>query len=192
MTYLLQGDFTLLTWRCSRCYGLIGWSCRWNNVNWEITKIIIICKDKSIGDNSIVSTLPWGSAVLVCVGGTTDDMLRSAGSAVCSGTSTAASCGWGADRGGDGTCCVWISSDEGDDSTSIGDAGWGGGDGAILWRFGCDLVLLGPFLLTWLDSGVSELVWAPLVFADLPVCCCNNQDFINENVKEYWWNFVEK
>jgi len=34
--------------------------------------------------------------VLFCSGGTTNDMIRSAGSAVCSGTSAGASCGWGA------------------------------------------------------------------------------------------------
>jgi len=44
--------------------------------------------------------------VLVCCGGTTDDTLKSAGSAVGSGTSAGASCGRGADLGGDGTCCV--------------------------------------------------------------------------------------
>jgi len=50
----------------------------------------------------------------------------------------------------------------------IGDLGGGGGGGdAVFWRFACDLVLLGPFLLTWPDRGASALV---LVLADLPVC----------------------
>ena len=34
--------------------------------------------------------------MLVCSGGTTDDMIKSAGSAVCLGTSAGAYCGWGA------------------------------------------------------------------------------------------------
>ena len=154
---------------CRWYHRLIGWSCRWNNVNWEITRIIIIWKDKSIGDNFMVSALPWGGAVLVCSGGATNDTTRSARSTVCSGTSAGVSCGWGADWGGDGTCWVWISGEDGDNSTWIGDTGRGGGDGAVLWRLGCDLVLLGPFLLTWLDWGASALVWALLVLADLPV-----------------------
>ena len=70
--------------------------------------------------------------MLVCSGGTTDDVLRSAGSAICSDTSAGASCGSGAGRGGDGTCCVWAFGEEGDDSTWIGDAERGGGDGAVL------------------------------------------------------------
>jgi len=60
----------------------------------------------------------------------------------------------------------------------------GGEDGAVLWRFGCDLVLLGPFLLTWLGWGASALVWALLVFANLPVCYYNNQDIIRIDMKE--------
>lgn len=134
-------------------------------------------KIRVIGDNAMISTLPWGGAVLVCSRGKTDDMLRSAGSVVCSGASAGASCGWGAGRGGDGTCRVWIFGKEGDDSTWIGDARRGGGDGAVLWRFGCDLVLLEPFLLAWLGCWASALVWALLVFTDLPVRCYNNQRF---------------
>jgi len=49
--------------------------------------------------------------VLVCFGGTTNDMIGSTRSAVCSSTSVDASCGWGTDREGDGACCVWISRD---------------------------------------------------------------------------------
>ena len=149
-------------------------------------------KNKSICDNFMVSILPWGGAVLVCSGGTTDVMFRSAGSAVCSSTSAGASCGWGADWEGDGSCCVWISGEEGDDSTWIGDNGRGGEDGTIFWRFGYDLVLLGPFLLTWLGWGASALVWALLVFADLPVCWYNNKNFMSANITEYWWNLVEQ
>jgi len=37
-------------------------------------------------------------------------------------------------------------------------------------RFACDLVLLGPFLLTLLDWGSSALALVLLVFTDLPVC----------------------
>jgi len=40
----------------------------------------------------------------------------------------------------------------------------------VFWRFACDLVLLGPFLLTLLDCGASALALVLLVFADLPVC----------------------
>jgi len=40
-------------------------------------------------------------------------------------------------------------------------------------------------LFSWLDWGASALVWVLLVFADLPVCCYNNQDFMSENVKKY-------
>jgi len=46
---------------------------------------------------------------------------------------------------GDGICCVWVSREEGDDSTGIGDTG--GGEGiTVLWRFACNLVFLEPFL----------------------------------------------
>jgi hypothetical protein len=44
------------------------------------------------------------------------------------------------------------------------------------------LVLLGPFLLTWLDWGASALVLVLLVFADLPVCWYNNRNFISADV----------
>jgi len=53
---------------------------------------------------------------------------------------------------------VWVSGEEGDDSTWIGDTGRGGEDGAVLWHFGCDLVLLGPFLLAWVGWGALVLV----------------------------------
>ena len=81
-----------------------------------------------------------------CSGGVAHDVPGSAGSATCSETSAGVSC-WGACRGGEDTSCVWASGEKGDDSTWIGDAARGGDDGAVLWRFGCDLVLLGPFLL---------------------------------------------
>ena len=74
--------------------------------------------------------------------GMADDVPRSA---TCSETLASTSC-WGACRGGEGASCVWTSGEEGDDSTWIGETGRGE-DGAVLWRFGCDLVLLGPFLL---------------------------------------------
>ena len=79
--------------------------------------------------------------------GTTDDVPRSTGSAICLETSAGASCGWGTGRGGEGTSCVWGFGGEGDDATWIGDTGRGREDGAVLWRFGWVLVLLGPFLL---------------------------------------------
>ena len=82
-----------------------------------------------------------------CSGGMADDVPRSAGSTTCSEISAGASCCWGTCRGGEGASCVWASGEKGDDATWIGDAGRGRGDGAVLWRFGCDLVLLGPFLL---------------------------------------------
>ena len=117
-------------------------------------------------------------------------MIEPTRSAVCPSTSVDISSGWGASCGwsGDGACCVWTSGEEGDDSTWIGDPRRGGGD-AVFWRFACGLVLLGPFLLTWLDWGASALVLVLLVFADLPVCWCNNKSFISTNVTEYWWNF---
>ena len=141
----------------------------------------------------MINTLPWGGMVIDCSGEMADDVPRSVGSATCSETSAGASCCWGTCRGGEGTSCVWTSGEEGDDATWIGDAGWGGEDGAVFWRFGCDLVLLGPFLLAWLGWGASALdVWAPLVLADLPVCCYNNQNFMSKSIKEYWWNFAER
>ena len=137
------------------------------------------------------NTLPWGGAVLVWSEETTDDMIGSTGSEVCSSTSADVSYGWGASCGwgGDGACCVWTSGEEGDDSTWIGDTGRGGEGGAVFWRFGCDLVLLGAFLLIWLGWGVSTLVWVLLVLADLLVCWYSNKSFISTNVTECWWNF---
>ena len=152
----------------------------WNNKDNYNLKYIY---DKSIGDNFMDSTLPWGGVVLVCSEESTDDMI---GSAVCSSTSADVSCGWSADWWGDGACCVWISSEERDDSTWIGDNGRGQEGGAVFWRFSCDLVLLGPFLLTWLDWGASALVLVVLVFADLPDCCYNKQSFMSPNMKECW------
>ena len=82
-----------------------------------------------------------------CSRGMADDVPRSAGSATCLETFAGASCSWGTCWGGEGTSCVWVSGEEGDDSTWIGDTGRGGEVGAVLWRFGYDLVFLGPFLL---------------------------------------------
>ena len=100
-----------------------------------------------------------------CSRGMVDDVPRSAGSATCSETSAGASCCWGTCQGGEGTSCVWASGEEGDDSTWIGDAGRGGGDGAVLWRFGCDLVLsslslsgLGGIGTCLSTSGLSRIV----------------------------------
>ena len=166
MTYLLQSDLMSLAWWCRWYYGLVGWSCQWNDINWEIMIVITVWKNKSIGDNFMVSILPWGGVVLACSEGTTDDMIGSTRSAVCSWTSVGASWGWGAGREGDVACCIWISGEEGDDSTWIGDTGWGGESGAVFWRFGCDLVLLGPFLLTWLYWGHRHLFW---YFWSLPI-----------------------
>jgi len=45
---------------------------------------------------------------MVYSGGTTDDVPRSAGSAICSETSAGVSCGWGTGRGGEGTSCIWV------------------------------------------------------------------------------------
>ena len=72
--------------------------------------------------------------MIVCSGGTTDDVPRSTGSVICSDTSAGISCVWGSDGGGE-------------DVTGIGEAGRGGEDGAVLYRFGWVLVLFGPFLL---------------------------------------------
>jgi len=85
--------------------------------------------------------------VIVCSAVTVDDVPRSVGSAIYSETSAGTYCGWGTGRGGEGTSCVSVSDGEGDDATWIGDTGRGGEDGAVFWRFGWVLVLLGPFLL---------------------------------------------
>jgi len=85
--------------------------------------------------------------MIVCSGRTADDVPRSAGSAIYSETSAGTSCGWDTGQGGEGTSGVWVSGGEGDDATWIGDIGRGGDDGAVFWRFGWVLVLLGPFLL---------------------------------------------
>ena len=157
----------------------------------KLIKIIISWKNKSIGNDFVDSTLPWGGAVLIWIEETTDAMIEPTGSAVCSRTSAdvssgcGASCGWG----GDGACYIWTSGYEGDDSTWIGDPGGGGGGAVVFWRFSCDLVFLGPFLFTLLDSGASTLALVLLFFTDLPVCWCNNESFISTNVTEHWWNF---
>ena len=72
-------------------------------------------------------------------------------------------------EGGEDTCCVCVSGEEGDDATWIGDTERGGEDGAVFWRFGWVLVLLGPFLLlAWLGWGhrhpMFEHSWP------LPIC----------------------
>ena len=166
MTYLFQSYFSPLASWCRWYHGLISWSCQWNDVNWKIIKIIMIWKNKPISDYFMDSTLPWGGAVLVYSEEITDGMI---GSAVCSSTSAGASRGWGASCawGEDGACCVWTSGEEGDDSTWIGDTAGGEEGGAVFWRFACDLVLLGPFLLTWLDWGHRHLSW---YFRSLPIC----------------------
>jgi len=51
--------------------------------------------------------------VVVCSGGTTDDVPRSVGSATCSEISAGASCCWGACRGGEGTPFVRAFGEEG-------------------------------------------------------------------------------
>ena len=74
--------------------------------------------------------------MIVCSGGTADDVPRSTGSAICLDTSAGASCGWGTNRGGEDTSCAWGSDWEGDDAMWIGDTGRGGKDGVFFWRFG--------------------------------------------------------
>ena len=133
----------------------------------KIIRLLIIWRDKSIGDNVMDSTLPWGGTVLVCSEETIDGMIGSTESTVCSSTSASVSWGWGVDWGGVGGCWVWASGEEGDDSTGIGDTRRGGEGGTAFWRFGCDLVLLGAFLLTWLDWGHRHLFW---YFWSLPIC----------------------
>ena len=137
--------------------------------DWQ--KWLIKWKDGSIGSGFTDSILPWGGAVLVWIEETTDAMIRLAGSVVCSCTladvsSRWGSSGWGSSCGwgGDGTCCIWASEEEGDDSTGIGDLGGGGGV-AVIWRFACDLVLLEPFLFGWLDWGHRQSY-----FWSLPMC----------------------
>ena len=147
----------------------------------KLTGIIVKWRNKSIGNDFIDSTLPWGGTMLVWIEETTDAMIDPTGSAVCSGISADISSGWG-------VSCGWISREEGDDSTWIGEPGGGGGI-AVLWRFACDLVLLGPFLFTWLDWGASAVVLVLMVFADLPVCWYNSKFFISTRVTEYWRNF---
>ena len=146
------------------------------------------------------SILPWGGAVLVWIEETTDAMIEPTRLAVCSCTSANISSGWGSSSwgssgwgsscgwGGDGTCWVWTSDKEGDDSTWIGDTGGGEEGGAIFWRFAWDLVLLGPFLLAWLAWGASTIVLELLVFTDLPGCWCNNKGFVSTSVTRSWWN----
>ena len=76
----------------------------------KIIRLLIIWRDKSIGDNVVGSNLPWGGTVLVYSEETTDGMIGSTGSAVCSSTSADVSYGWGASCGwgGDGACWVWL------------------------------------------------------------------------------------
>ena len=45
--------------------------------------------------------------VIVCSRGTAGDVPRSTRSAICLDTPAGASCGWGTNRGGEGTSCVW-------------------------------------------------------------------------------------
>ena len=104
---------------------------------------------KIIGNDSVISTLPWGGIAIVCSGGTADDVPKSVGSVIWPDTSAGPACG------GEGTSCVWGSDWGGEGATWIGDAGRGGEDGAIFYRFGWVLVLFGPFLLcgAWLGWG---------------------------------------
>ena len=166
----------------------------------KLTGITVKWKNRSIGNNFIDSILPWGDAMLVWIEDTTNAMIKPTGSAVCSCTSTDVSSDWGSSGwgssgwgsscgwGGDGTCCVWASGEEGDDSTWISDTRGGEEGGAVFWHFACDLVLLGPFLLAWLAWGASALVLVPLVFTDLPGCWYNNKSFVSTSVIRSWWN----
>ena len=130
-----------------------------------------------IRNDPVIGILPWGGMAIVWSGGIADDVPRSTRSMVCLDTSAGsacggegASCGWGTDRGGEG-------------ATWIGDAGWGGEDGAIFCRFGWVLVLFGPFLLggAWQGWGASAPdAWVFLVFADAPVCYFKNQNFVSQ------------
>ena len=141
------------------------------------------------------SILPWRGAVLAWIEETTDPMIELAGSAVCSCTSANVSSGWGSSGwsssvwgsscgwGGDGTCCVWISGEEGDNSTGIGDLG--GGGVAVLWRFAWDLIPLEPFFFGWLDWGASVVML--LAFADVPICWYNNKSKYKCNKVSRFW-----
>jgi len=58
VTYLLQGDFLSLAWRCSWHYSLIDWSCRWNIFNWKLPRVMMVFMKEIIGNDSIIGTLP--------------------------------------------------------------------------------------------------------------------------------------
>ena len=68
--------------------------------------------NKFIGNNSMVSTLPWGSMVMICSEETADDVPRSAGSAICLETSVGVSCGWGAGWWGEVASLVILDEEE--------------------------------------------------------------------------------
>ena len=137
MTYLFQGDFLSLTRECSVHYNLISGSCWWNIFNWKLPRVTIVFMKKVIGNDSVVDTLPWGGMVTVSLGGTADDVSRSAGSVICSDTSAGPACVWGADWGREGTSCVWGTGWTGEEGVArIGDAGRGREDGVVFCRFG--------------------------------------------------------